>query len=84
MEYNNNEGRLYRVTDNEKYYFYIYYNSTEKLNIVNKDKISNFSIALTTGCGINLTAGATLGPAVIITDISKIIYLMLELLMRIE
>ena len=71
VEYNNNEGRLYRVTDNEKYYFYIYYNSTEKLNIVNKDKISNFSIALTTGCGINLTAGATLGPAVIITDISK-------------
>lgn len=71
MEYNNNEGRLYRVTDNEKYYFYIYYNSTEKLNIVNKDKISNFSIALTTGCGINLTAGATLGPAIIITDISK-------------
>lgn len=71
VEYNNNEGRLYRVTDNEKYYFYIYYNSTEKLNIVNKDKISNFSIALTTGCGINLTAGATLGPAIIITDISK-------------
>lgn len=71
VEYNNNEGRLYRVTDNEKYYFYIYYNSTEKLNIVNKDKISNFSIALTTGCGINLTAGAMLGPAVIITDISK-------------
>lgn len=71
VEYNNNEGRLYRVTDNEKYYFYIYYNSTEKLNIVNKDKIFNFSIALTTGCGINLTAGATLGPAVIITDISK-------------
>lgn len=71
VEYNNNEGRLYRVTDNEKYYFYIYYNSAEKLNIVNKDKISNFSIALTTGCGINLTAGATLGPAVIITDISK-------------
>ena len=33
VEYNNNEGRLYRVTDNEKYYFYIYYNSTEKLNI---------------------------------------------------
>lgn len=71
VEYNNNEGRLYRVTDNEKYYFYIYYNSAEKLNIVNKDKISNFSIALTTGCGINLTAGATLGPAIIITDISK-------------
>ena len=71
VEYNNNEGRLYRVTDNEKYYFYIYYNSTEKLNIVNKDKISNFSIALTTGCGINLTAGATLGPAIIITDINK-------------
>lgn len=71
VEYNNNEGRLYRVTDNEKYYFYIYYNSTEKLNIVNKDKISNFSIALTTDCGINLTAGATLGPAIIITDISK-------------
>ena len=71
IEYNNNEGRLYRVTDNKKYYFYIYYKSIEKLNIVNKDKISNFSIALTTGCGINLTAGATLGPAVIITDISK-------------
>lgn len=71
VEYNNNEGRLYRVTDGEKYYFYIYYKATEKLNIVNKDKISNFSIALTAGCGINLTAGAALGPAVIITDVSK-------------
>ena len=70
-EYNNQEGRLYKVLGNEdNYYFYIYFDSSESL-AVNRDKISNFSIALITGCGINLTAGATLGPAVIITDISK-------------
>ena len=70
-EYNNQEGRLYKVLGNEdNYYFYIYFDSSESLAI-NRDKISNFSIALITGCGINLTAGATLGPAVIITDISK-------------
>lgn len=70
-EYNNQEGRLYKVLGNENnYYFYIYFDSSENL-IINRDKISNFSIALVTGCGINLTAGATLGPAVIITDISK-------------
>lgn len=70
-EYNNQEGRLYKVLGNEdNYYFYIYFDSSESL-AVNREKISNFSIALITGCGINLTAGATLGPAVIITDISR-------------
>lgn len=70
-EYNNQEGRLYKVLgDEDNYYFYIYFDSSESL-VINRDKISNFSIALITGCGINLTAGATLGPAVIITDISK-------------
>ena len=70
-EYNNQEGRLYKVLGSEdNYYFYIYFDSSESL-AVNREKISNFSIALITGCGINLTAGATLGPAVIITDISR-------------
>lgn len=70
-EYNNQEGRLYKVLGNEdNYYFYIYFDSSESL-AVNREKISNFSIALITGCGINLTAGAILGPAVIITDISR-------------
>lgn len=79
-EYNNNEGRLFKVTDNINYYFYIYYypqnlenlDSNEIPKIANTyGKISNFSIALITGCGINLTAGHILGPAIIITDISK-------------
>lgn len=70
-ECNDKEGRLYKVLgDKDNYYFYIYFDSSESL-AVNRDKISNFSIALITGCGINLTAGEELGPAVIITDISK-------------
>lgn len=70
-ECNDKEGRLYKVLgDENNYYFYIYFDSSEKLEI-NRDKIFNFSIALITGCGINLTAGARSGPAIIITDISK-------------
>lgn len=70
-ECNDKEGRLYKVLgDENNYYFYIYFDSSEKLKI-NRDKIFNFSIALITGCGINLTAGARSGPAIIITDISK-------------
>ena len=70
-ECNDKEGRLYKVLgDENNYYFYIYFDSSEELTI-NRDKIFNFSIALITGCGINLTAGARSGPAIIITDISK-------------
>lgn len=70
-ECNDKEGRLYKVLgDENNYYFYIYFDSSEELKI-NRDKIFNFSIALITGCGINLTAGARSGPAIIITDISK-------------
>lgn len=69
VDHNNYSGRLFRVVQNGKNYFYIFYNSSSK--IATGLTISNFSVSLTSGCGINLTAGNALGPAVIITDISN-------------
>lgn len=66
IEYNNIKGKLTKQEGNK---FIINPELSGTTTFEDFTVISNFSISLTTGCGINLDAGARNGPAIIITDL---------------